>query len=575
MCKYEALIKNNEALPSEEIIAVDIAKASSWEDAYWIGKAIFDSDSSALDKLIMDAYEKAFMLGLNIRTNRECFLNATRQIAVIYFQFGKYEEVINKLMIIDAHGEDLPDWISLYFASAQIHTEMLLYYAESPQRLFDRIDRIDLNNQESVNRREYIFRDFLNRISDVSESNNSISVAVEAILNKAEELGLSESIECYQFKYAMGLIEEVPDLFGDNDTTLNLDLQRFEEKETKETINYDQIIEDYSKQIDEIQTEANNLKSELLKRDREIGEYERKIENDSKELIRLQATVEQLADENKAAKATEYELKAEIEALKSRLAGREAENRQLEESAAALGSLKADNEALKVRIKNEISNNEKLSKERDENKAKYESAWSDSIKFQEELLNLRAVVDRLSSKLNEEKEHSKLADEARAEAEQKYNDLLNTAKPEEPKVKPTATIQGDVPSVKDFLKRNKKILIMGESRAKEDQLRGKLKALGFDFEKKQLEFELDYNNLDKCAQSIQPYTSRYAGVIVGPCPHMLKNTDGSSSFIQKMIDKEGYPHVVKATNKKGELELTKESLGSAMMEMSIYLSTCA
>ena len=143
MRNYKVLLKQKAKMPNVKSIQQDIVAADNWDDAYWIGRYVYDQASGEADKLIMDAYEKAFGLGLNIRVNRDCFLTATQQIARIYFQFRKYDEAINKLMVLDSNVDDLPDWVNLYYASAQIHTENILYWAEVPEMLFRRIDGIN------------------------------------------------------------------------------------------------------------------------------------------------------------------------------------------------------------------------------------------------------------------------------------------------------------------------------------------------------------------------------------------------------------------------------------------------
>ena len=119
MQDYKGLLNRKAKMPDIKIIQQDIFAADNWDDAYWIGKYVYEQASGEADKLIMDAYEKAFSLGLSIRVNRECFLTATQQIARIYFQFRKYDEAINKLMVLDSNVDDLPDWVNLYYASAQ------------------------------------------------------------------------------------------------------------------------------------------------------------------------------------------------------------------------------------------------------------------------------------------------------------------------------------------------------------------------------------------------------------------------------------------------------------------------
>ena len=223
MRDYEGLMKQKAEMPDVKTIQQDIASAESWEDAYWIGKFVYDQSSGETDRLIMDAYEKAFGLGLSIRVNRERFLIATQQIAKIYFQFRKYEEAINMLMVLDSNIDNLPDWVNLYYASAQIHTENILYWAEVPEILFKRIDRINESDRESVKRRKYLFLEFLNRISELARTRDVSEVDKDAILDKAEGLGVSDSRECLNFKAAVGIITAPQELSDEIETAADLE----------------------------------------------------------------------------------------------------------------------------------------------------------------------------------------------------------------------------------------------------------------------------------------------------------------------------------------------------------------
>lgn len=119
MRKYELMFEQKAELPGIDTLQEDIANARDWEDAFWIGKFIYSHDSSEADKLIIKAYERAFNLGLNVYSNRECFLTATQQSARMCFQFGRYVEAGNHLIVLEDNYEDLPDWVHLYFAASR------------------------------------------------------------------------------------------------------------------------------------------------------------------------------------------------------------------------------------------------------------------------------------------------------------------------------------------------------------------------------------------------------------------------------------------------------------------------
>lgn len=432
MHDYEVLFEQKAEMLDVEIIQQDIGSAVNWDDAYWIGRFVYEQASGEADKLIMDAYEKAFSLGLNIRVNREYFLTATQQIARIYFQFRKYDEAINKLMVLDSNVDDLPDWVNLYYASAQIHTENILYWAEVPEMLFRRIDGINEDDAESVKRRRFLFLEFLNRISELSKTKNLSEVDKESILNKALELGIADTRECLNFEAALGMMPSLP--------------SAPEEADTDTTSVSEQMVAELKKQLAELQ--------EIIDKQELIISLAKKESEDQTQQIN--------------------ELQNEINILK------ENASRQSED-AYVIGEQQAD------------------------------------------------------------VEHPKI----------------------------------DILKVDSFLPRRQKILIIGGSETKENHLRGKLKSMGFDFSKDQLEFVLEYDNVKDYASRIKPWSGKYAGIIVGPCPHKAKEIEGYSSFIEQIKTEEGYPHIEEARDKAGTLKISNASIGDAMMRMAVYLQSIA
>ena len=62
MLDYKVLLKRKAKMPDVKTIQKDIKAADNWDDAYWIGRYVYEQASGEADKLIMDAYEKAFSL---------------------------------------------------------------------------------------------------------------------------------------------------------------------------------------------------------------------------------------------------------------------------------------------------------------------------------------------------------------------------------------------------------------------------------------------------------------------------------------------------------------------------------
>lgn len=570
---YKELSRKKAKLPEIVVIQNDINAADNWDEAYWIGKYVFDQASGEADKLIMNAYEKAFSLGLNIRVDRECFLTATQQIAKIYFQFRKYDEAINMLMVLDSNVEQLPDWVNLYYASAQIHTDNVLYWAEVPELLFKRIDGIDEKNADSVRRRKILFLEFLNRISEIAKVKSVVEVDKNAILTKANQLGVAEARECLCFKVATGLLKEMPDLPETPATTAvppsNVSV-------------YEEMISELNQKLSELQSIIDRQNLELTKQKAQMDDQKKQIRKLQSEIDAKDLSASKQAEDLKLAREQEYAIQAKYKALESQLSGSEAARKQMEEDASVIGELQADVEDLKVALTVARRNNENLNAEIAQNNETIEQLRSELLQSQENAQVLQATIVSQQAQIDVAEAAVKTAEAAVKDAEERAA-AASPAKPtseispaaNEPVSTSTQPTLLDILTVDNFLPRKQKILIIGGSETKEVHLRGKLKGMGFDFSKDQLEFELEYDNVKDYASRIKPWSGKYAGIIVGPCPHKAKDIDGYSSFIEQIKSEEGYPHVEEARDKSGTLKISNASIGEAMMKMAVYLQSIA
>lgn len=569
MRNYKVFFKQKAQMPDGKKIQQDIEACENWDDAYWIGRYLYEQGSGESNKQVMDAYEKAFSLGLNIRVNRECFLTATQQIARIYFQFQKYDEAINKLMVLDSNVDNLPDWVNLYYASAQIHTDNILYWAEVPEMLFRRIDGINESDPESVKRRKFLYLEFLNRISELAKTKDVSEIDKDAILTKASELGIGDSRECLKFKAALGIIAALPEFPDEFETDIY--------SEERSVSIYEQMVTELNKRLAELQAiiDKQRLYIEQDKKNSDIQKRQiavLKTENKS-----LEERILHHAEELKVAKEHEYVIQAQCKALESQLSGSEAARKQLEEDASLIGELQADVEDLKTALLVSRKNNDRLQAEIQQNQETIEGLRTDLLHSQEESQDLHAQIESQKTQIEIAEAAVKAAEGAVKAAEEKAATMERaqeteaaTGRTSADSVQPTLL---DILTVDNFLPRKQKILIIGGSETKEKHLRGKLKSLGFDFAKDQLEFELEYDNVKAYAARIVQWSGKYAGIIVGPCPHKVKDTDGYSSFIEQMKSEEGYPHVEEARDKSGTLKISNSSIGDAMMRMAVYLQS--
>ena len=573
MRNYKVLLKQKAKMPNVKSIQQDIVAADNWDDAYWIGRYVYDQASGEADKLIMDAYEKAFGLGLNIRVNRDCFLTATQQIARIYFQFRKYDEAINKLMVLDSNVDDLPDWVNLYYASAQIHTENILYWAEVPEMLFRRIDGINEADPESVKRRRILYVEFLNRISELAKTKDVSEVDKDAILAKAGELGIADSRECLNFKVALGIIPALPELPDEPET------QTGRVNETKGISVYEQMVAELNKRLGELQAIIDKQTLIIAQDNAKAQEQEKQIAALKKEKRSADSQKARQAEELKISKEREYAMQARCKALESQLSGSEAARKQLEDDASAIGELQADVEDLKTALTVSRRNNERLQAEIVQHQMTINGLKEELFRSQEETQELHSTIESQKARIEVAEAAIKSAEAAVKAAEERAATVKLAQESSEASEKQgTKSAQPtllDILKVDNFLPRRQKILIIGGSETKENHLRGKLKSMGFNFSKEQLEFELEYDNVKDYASRIRPWSGKYAGIIVGPCPHKAKDIDGYSSFIEQIKSEKGYPHVEEARDKSGTLKISNTSIGEAMMRMAVYLQSIA
>ena len=573
MRNYKVLLKQKAKMPNVKSIQQDIVAADNWDDAYWIGRYVYDQASGEADKLIMDAYEKAFGLGLNIRVNKDCFLTATQQIARIYFQFRKYDEAINKLMVLDSNVDDLPDWVNLYYASAQIHTENILYWAEVPEMLFRRIDGINEADPESVKRRRILYVEFLNRISELAKTKDVSEVDKDAILAKADELGIADTRECLDFKVALGIIPALPELPDEPVTETEC------VNETKGISVYEQMVAELNKRLGELQAIIDKQTLIIAQDNAKAQEQEKQIAALKKEKRSADSQKARQAEELKISKEREYAMQARCKALESQLSGSEAARKQLEDDASAIGELQADVEDLKTALTVSRRNNERLQAEIVQHQMTINGLKEELLRSQEETQELHSTIESQKARIEVAEAAIKSAEAAvKATEERAATVELAQESSEVPEKQGTTSAQPtllDILKVDNFLPRRQKILIIGGSETKENHLRGKLKSMGFNFSKEQLEFELEYDNVKDYASRIRPWSGKYAGIIVGPCPHKAKDIDGYSSFIEQIKSEKGYPHVEEARDKSGTLKISNTSIGEAMMRMAVYLQSIA
>lgn len=111
--------------------------------------------------------------------------------------------------------------------------------------------------------------------------------------------------------------------------------------------------------------------------------------------------------------------------------------------------------------------------------------------------------------------------------------------------------------------KNGKIVIVGESKVSENDLKGIIKEL--DLDKDRFEFCLDYKEAKTFNYKKMQWNPSYCLVLVGPMPHSGYEKGEYGSVISALENEDGYPRVERlGTN---ELKITKSSFKIALEKM--------
>ena len=116
-----------------------------------------------------------------------------------------------------------------------------------------------------------------------------------------------------------------------------------------------------------------------------------------------------------------------------------------------------------------------------------------------------------------------------------------------------------------------KVLILGDSSVKQNNITGMLKESTFGFTnaeiQKRFEFVFEYETLNSF--SFNKLTKwNYAVILAGPMPHSIKGRDYNSSLLCKLEKNEDniYPPVIRLTAN-SQLKITKQNVHDALLDL--------
>ncbi len=114
-----------------------------------------------------------------------------------------------------------------------------------------------------------------------------------------------------------------------------------------------------------------------------------------------------------------------------------------------------------------------------------------------------------------------------------------------------------------------RILVIGDSQVKENDLSGIFKVEGFN--KNNIDLQLDYAKLPQFNISEIQYSDKYDCILVGPVPHKMRGIGSYSSLLELLKNEEGYPYTIKIQTQNDELKITKSGLKKAIKSVKAFL----
>lgn len=282
MNKFGTSSDDKISLPEQiEIIKDALINSSNlrWDDYYWAAKFLFQNDEEGrTDNLIIESLENALVSGLNVYSNKEHFLDASRILAQMYFKYKSYRKAENNLMLIrEIETGALPDWVFLYSATTTYKID-LMSSVKRPDYLFSNLNKIR-NTEDQVKRQLLnIIKDFLNDLTKFAYTNPQMlltNLVYKELFQHIQPYYQEVYKEWNNFLQAMR-IEEDGDIASETNNE-NFDHIRIaligKIEEQAERIDY---LEDL---LDEV---SETLRSEICNLAKEISQF-RPLEDDSRE----------------------------------------------------------------------------------------------------------------------------------------------------------------------------------------------------------------------------------------------------------------------------------------------------
>ena len=550
MIGAELYFKNKDGSHFDEVrIQASSQNLNGWEEYYWAGLYLNEyAPDGTYYELITETLEEAFFEGLTYLSNRACYLDVVKVLGRLYLELQQYDLALNMLQMLILKDPNVPDWVYLRYAYAQLHSDTAKRLIDEPEFLFERLDRIDAFDVNIVDQRDAIFEEYLDICADYYEKREA-RIDTDVLFNKAVEYGVlhTDSWKAFAllFPNVFGVSSRIDEPVDESSDDIPVDAAIVQEHLPKESRNriyefFSEIVDKYGEELDDgkkVQSLASDILSKFAK---------------EKNIIRLAALEGAVSTMALAMDGTEINQKVAFSNASKILVDR-----------CGFGEAVALDVVVEIaRAMNFIIPLDDF--EDGDNDVAFES-FADSLVNDLEQENadlmekIHALQDQMSELIRKNQDFEQLLEEKKAFIEQLTANeecIDNIAK----------SAANGVTNGHDLLDGNKKILVIGQPVVSTDKLLGIVKNYGY--EKSDFIFWDDYDKIKSYADRMAG--GSFTGIIAGPMPHKVSGLGDYSSLIEKM-KQPGYPYMEEARSESGELKITKNSFRKALEGMTKHL----
>ena len=521
---------------------------SGWEEYYWAGLYLYEyAPDGTYYELIVETLEESFFEGLTYLSNRDCYLNVVKVLGRIYLELQQYDLALNMFQMLVLKDPDVPDWIYLRYAYAQMNSDTAERLVDEPKYLFERLDRIDTADPNLVGQRNAIFQDFLILCAELHQKKEK-RIDTDCLFDKAAEYGVLYTDAWKRFASAF------PEVFGET-TDVSGPVDGGEEPDVDAVVIQERLSKESRKRIFEFFASLVEDKSQDLTDAKRIQGLASDILAKcakEKNIIRLAAAEGAVAIMVRGMGSEE---------VYQRVAFSNARRILLDNCGFGEG-VATD---IVVEIARAFKYTIDLEDFETEDSDEAIDSFSDHLvtdleKENQELLDkIHRLQDEMRDLMRKNQDFERLLEEKKA-----VIDRLSANEACIDSIERNAA--SGVTRGHDLLDGNKKILVIGQPVVSTDKLLGIVKLYGY--EKNDFVFWDDYDKIKSYAERMAG--GSFTGIIAGPMPHKVAGLGDYSSLIEKM-KQPGYPHMEEARSEGGELKITKNSFRKALEEMTKHL----